>query len=207
MRTTALDSAAQQAVMLERVNAHYSSIVDRLVPQGVDAVHDYRQKEGAIPVPATFLTELGEDISRSESGMYVRHYSDHPFRSRKDGGPKDDFERETLEHLRLHPDQPVFRFEDFEGRPSLRYATARRMLDSCVRCHNTHLDSTKRDWQVGDVRGVLEIIRPLDRDVARAREGLRGTFLLMAGIAGSLLGLSVLVVVVGQRRRSYNERV
>ena len=53
----------------------------------------------------------------------------------------------------------------------------------------------------GDVVGVLEIIRPLDRDVARARDGLRGTLVLMAAISGSLVGLSVLVLFFSNRRR------
>ena len=66
-------------------------------------------------------------------------------------------------------------------------------------CHNEHPDSTKRDWKVGDVRGVLEIIRPLDRDAARTRTGLRGTFVLMAVVSASLLGLSVLILVAGNR--------
>ena len=57
---------------------------------------------------------------------------------------------------------------------------------------------------MGDVRGVLEIIRPLDRDVARTREGLRGTFVLMAVVSGSLLGLSGLVLVVRGRRLARN---
>ena len=28
---------------------------------------------------------------------------------------------------------------------------------TCVACHNTHPDSPKRDWKVGDVRGIQEI--------------------------------------------------
>jgi adenylate cyclase len=133
--------------------------------------------------------------------MKVRLYSDHPFRTRKDGGPKDNFEREALRRLTANPDQPYWSFEEVEGRPSLRYTSARRMEESCVRCHNSHPDSPKKDWRVGDVPGVLEIVRPLDKDVARARQGLRGTFLLMTGICGSLLGLSAVVLVVGNRRR------
>ncbi len=43
--------------------------------------------------------------------------------------------------------------------------------------------------------GVLEIIRPLDRDIARTREGLRGTFVLMAAVAGALLACSGLIVL------------
>src|SRR5207249_1032643 len=110
---------------------------------------------------------LGKLVSHcGDTGMQVRLYSDYPFRSRKDGGPTDAFEREALRWLREDPDDPFYSFEEYEGRPVLRYATARRMSESCVRCHNTHPDSTYDKWNVGDVRGVLEIIRPLDRDVA-----------------------------------------
>jgi hypothetical protein len=135
--------------------------------------------------------------------MQVRLYSDYPFRSRKDGGPKDDFEHEALRRLRQNPNKPVWSFEQENGRPLLKYATARRMRGTCVECHNSHPDSTKRDWKEDDVRGVLEIIRPLDSDVARARAGFRGTFTLMAVISGSLLVLSVLVLVVGNRQPGY----
>ena len=32
------------------------------------------------------------------------------------------------------------------------------MMDApCVGCHNSHPDSPKRDWKVGDVRGIQEI--------------------------------------------------
>ena len=47
---------------------------------------------------------------------------------------------------------------------------------------------------------LLEIIRPLDRDIARTHQGLRGTFLLMATVSGALLVLSALVLVVRSRR-------
>jgi hypothetical protein len=75
------------------------------------------------------------------------------------------------------PRVPVFRFETFQGRPSLRYATARVMKADCTGCPNEDPNSTRRDWRVGDVGGVLEIIRPLDHDIARMYQGLRGTFL------------------------------
>lgn len=48
---------------------------------------------------------------------------------------------------------------------------------------------------------TLEIVRPLDRDVTRARQGLRGTFVLMTAICGSLLVLSAVILVTGNRRR------
>jgi hypothetical protein len=201
VRSAALASAAQQSEMLEEVNNLYSAeVVNRIIEQGGLATHDWKRTKGAIPLPATLTIELGKHISeRSVSGMQVRLYSDHPFRSRADGGPKDDFERRALLQLRASPSDPVYEFEEVQGRLSLRYATARRMSQTCVQCHNHHPDSTKKDWQEGDVRGVLEIIRPLDEDSARAREGVRGTAVLMGVLSLSLLGLFVLALY-GNRR-------
>ena len=98
MRSTAVESAAQQSEMLEVVNALYSSkVVDRLQSHGVVVTHDYEAQSGAIPLPATFTIESGQEIGRqSKTGMLFRLYSDSPFRSRKDGGPRDDFERTAL---------------------------------------------------------------------------------------------------------------
>jgi serine/threonine protein kinase len=208
VRSSALESAAQESEMLYEVNNFYSAdVVDRVNRAGVAATHDYRDRPGAIPLPATLIIELGKHISeKSMSGMQVRLYSDHPFRTRKDGGPNDDFEREALDRLQQNPDEPVYRFGDFQGRPALRYATTRRMQKTCIDCHNKHEDSTYTSWKEGDVPGVLEIIRPLDQDVARTRAGLQGTFVRMAIISGSLLALSVFVLVAGNRRSASTQR-
>jgi adenylate cyclase len=188
--------------MLDVVNALYTSqVVERVQSHGIVVTHDYASKSGAIPLPATFTIESGQRIGeRSQTGMLFRLYSDYPFHSRRDGGPHDDFERAALADLRRSPDLPVYRFELYQDRPALRYATARRMQADCIGCHNNDSNSTKRDWKVGDVGGVLEIIRPLDRDIARTRDGLRGTFVLMAAVSGALLGLSGLVLVARSRR-------
>jgi serine/threonine protein kinase len=204
VRSSALEGAAQESEILDAVNKLYSDdVVERAKVKGVPATHDYVTREGAIPLPATLTIQLGRRLSeRNESGVQVRLYSDHPFKSRKDGGPKDDFERDALSQARERPERAYYRFEEFQGHTALRYATPQRMEKTCVQCHNTHDDSTKKDWKEGEVVGVLEIIRPLDRDAARARDGLRFTLILMAVICGSLLGLSVLVLLVGNRRRA-----
>jgi serine/threonine protein kinase len=204
VRSSALESAAQQSEMLEEVNNFYSDeVIDRLGSiRQVKVTHDWHAYAGAIPLPATLTIELGRQISRkSATGMQVRLYSDYPWSFRKDGGPKDDFEAEALLRLREDPNAPFYRFEDYQGRPSLRYATARIMQETCLKCHNYLPESAKRDWKVGDVRGVVEIIRPLDGDVQRAREGLKGTLLVMLGIVGLLLAPLLLVVFVSKRGR------
>ena len=77
------------------------------------------------------------------------------------------------------------------------------MRAACVDCHNTHPDTPKFDWKVGDVRGVLEIRHPLESIVAEAREGVRGTFALMGVL--SLLPLSGIALVIGRLRRNTAE--
>ncbi|MCI0651101.1 MAG: protein kinase, partial [Planctomycetes bacterium] len=181
-RETALEGAGLQAAMLNEVNSFYSNTIAGPLARHheVPVTHNYKEVEGAIPIPATFLTDLAQMLSTSATGMEVRHYSDYPFKFRKDGGAMDAFEREALAHFRAAPEQPYFaRFEDYGGAPALRYAVPRKMRESCVECHNTHADSPKTDWKAGEIRGVLEIIRPLAADRDRIHAGLKESFLVM----------------------------
>jgi hypothetical protein len=202
VRMTALEGAAQQTETFDRLNDFYSArVVDPAKRTGVTVTHDYAATPRSIPPPATLTIDLGDYISdHSERGTRVRLYSDLPFRSRKDGGARDEFERAALEHLRHNPGEPYYRFEGGQ-RPMLRYATARVMKLACVKCHNTHPDSPRTNWQVGDVRGVLEIQRSLDQDEARTRQGLRGTFGLVAGVSAVLMVISTVTLILSNRRQ------
>jgi hypothetical protein len=110
----------------------------------------------------------------------------------EDGGFPDDFARAAWEALTQNPEEPFISFETVEEREVLRYATADRMRPECVDCHNTRPDSPKTDWKVGDVRGVLEVITPLDAPIAATRSGLMDTavfMLIMAAIGLLILGM------------------
>ncbi|MFZ1810051.1 MAG: ATP-binding protein [Candidatus Nitrotoga sp.] len=203
--TTLVQSAALQGItlhaesLIELRNLYTSEVVNRVSGHNVEVTHDYLQKPGAIPLPATFSMELGRRISLRGSGMMVRLYSNNPFPWRKDSGAQDDFEEQALVALQANPQQPYYRFEDFQGRASLRYATADVMRAECVGCHNARPDSPKHDWKVGDVRGVLEIVRPLDGLVAQSRADLRDIFILFGTLLA--LGLGALALVVTRLRR------
>jgi serine/threonine protein kinase len=204
VRSSALESAAQQADLLEHATKQYSQIVQRvekahypvnkMVPPTPDTV--------PLSIPATFLHDVGEQLHQdSQTGIRVRQYSEEPFPWRKDGGPHDDFERDALQRLRNSKGQEtVHDFTEIDGEPVVRYAQARIMQQSCVDCHNTHPLSTRKDWKVGDVRGVLEIIRPLKHDQARVKQALQLTLLLSA-IGSGLLLLGSALAVWGTRKR------
>jgi serine/threonine protein kinase len=204
VRSIARESAAQQAELLEEATREYSRNVQRVVQTGYPVNKTVPPTPNTVPlsIPATFLHDVGEQLAqKSKTGVKVRQYSDYPFPWRKNGGPRDDFERKALQRLRESKGQEtVYEFTEFEGQRVVRYAQARVMQQTCVDCHSTHPQSPRKDWKVGDVRGVLEIIRPLDRDEARVGEAVRLALLLSAVVSGLLLGGSMLVVAAGRRR-------
>jgi len=199
-RSNAVHGAAQQSETLDELNKYYGKVAANA--GGKRTGKGWEDAPGAIPIPATMTIELCDQITaRGTTGMQVRLYSDYPFRTRTDGGPRDDFERQALAELRADPARPFHRFEDTAGGQVLRYATARKMAAACVKCHNTHPDSTKTDWKEGDVRGVLEVIRPLDKDQDEVSRGLRGTAVLVAGLGIGVIALSGLTLAVRTRPR------
>ncbi len=75
----------------------------------------------------------------------------------------------------------------------MRYVVADTMQESCVACHNSHPDSLKTDWAVGDVRGGLEVVVPVDA----AEAGLNnGSILIMAVVAGGLTLMAGLIWLI-----------
>jgi serine/threonine protein kinase len=204
VRSNALDSAAQQAELLEEATREFSRNVQRVQEAHFPVNKTVPPTPNTVPlsIPATFLHDIGERMGQtSRTGVQVRQYSDHPFPWRAEGGPRDDFERSALERLRQSKGQDtVHEFTQIGGKRVVRYAQARIMERTCVECHNTHPQSPRQDWQVGDVRGVLVIVRPLDKEEARVDAALHLALLLSAVVSGLLLGGSLLVVWVGRRR-------
>lgn len=201
MQGMALQGTEIQVKSLEAIRHFYANdVAGPALRNGLEVTHDYENKPGAIPLPATLMMKLNDCVDQERPGAHVFLYSDYPFPWRRSRVPNDAFATNALEALRREPDESYYRFEAFEGRPSLRYAIADRMAQSCVDCHNRHPDSPKRDWKVGDVRGVLEFVRPMDNEgpiaVLAARSGL--TWSLIVGTAA--LGCGVLGLVLTVRR-------
>lgn len=199
----ALQNATLYAQSIREARTLYSADVvnplnkDKLI----DFTHDYNPTKTTVPVPATFLIELGKQIAEKNPEVSVRLYSNYPFPWRqKEGGPQDDFEREALKYLTQNPTQKFFRSEQFRGKPAFRYAEADPLTASCVNCHNTHPYSPKKDWKEGDVRGILEITQPLDTITQKTRGGLKNLFFLLAGL--SVLGIAGLSLAIGRLRQN-----
>jgi len=170
-------------------------VVARAADAGVTATHDFRSRPGTIPLPATLSMELGAALGQA-TGMRVSLHSPYPFpwrRSERD----DPAQIQVWERLARDPQDPVVSLEDLEGSPVLRYARADVMHDACVSCHNTHPDTPKADWKVGDVRGVVEVVVPVKAGIL-ASPPLRR----MIG----MLGLFGLLGLVGVRAFATNQK-
>jgi adenylate cyclase len=62
-----------------------------------------------------------------------------------------------LSKLRANPKQLLTDSSNSIFSEGIRLISPVLMGAACVSCHNTHPESPKRDWKVGDVRGIQEI--------------------------------------------------
>jgi adenylate cyclase len=138
-------------------NYYASNVVGRVLAHGekTQVLPNYTEVPGAIPIPATLSLELGDLINRSSGNTQFRFFSDYPFKNRAPHA-FDAFEQQALERLRQDASARVYEVSGFIFDRRVRLATPILMAAACVSCHNSHPDSPKRDWKVGDVRGIEE---------------------------------------------------
>jgi len=171
-----------------------SEVVNTAKEFGLTITHDYKNVEGAIPLPASLSMALGERIGEHQSGAKTFLYSPYPFPWREADSRnlfQDKYVQDAWDHLTDSPDVPYFRFEDYDGVPSIRYAIADRMRPACLDCHNTHPQSPKLDWKVGDVRGVIEVVLPLNaaQTTQKTIDATFGILVLMTLLVAAIIWL------------------
>jgi class 3 adenylate cyclase len=162
LRALSTNALTRQSEEFSRIindvrNFYAQDVVARVIAANGD-VHTsekFREEPGAIPIPATFSIELGRLIGHDGDVGY-RFVSDYPFAGREPHN-LDTFETNALATLRADPSHPVFQIGGSLFNRSVRLATPIIMGETCVACHNSHPESPKKDWKVGDVRGIQEI--------------------------------------------------
>ncbi|MCG8693046.1 MAG: methyl-accepting chemotaxis protein, partial [Minwuiales bacterium] len=133
-------------------------------------------------------------LAREDTSITL--FSEYPFPLRR-GRQLDDFQREAWEFLVREPEQVFSRRERRDGKEGVRIAVADKMVaQACVDCHNSHQQSPKLDWKLGDVRGVLEVDTVIDAQLAAGAE-VANKIVMFAAIGGLLLLIAA--VVVGRR--------
>jgi adenylate cyclase len=151
--------AADLNSVISSVRGYYgTNVVGRVLanPGATKVVHNYEAVPGAIPIPATLSLELGHVISEQQQNIQYRFVSDIPFANRTPHA-MDAFEKAALTSLRINPDQKLVETTWSLLSDSVRLVAPVIMGAACVSCHNSHPESQKRDWKVGDVRGIQEV--------------------------------------------------
>jgi adenylate cyclase len=177
--------------VIDGMRAYYASnIVARVAAaQRTEVLSNYAQVPGAIPIPATLSLEIADIIREGKGNIRFRFFSDLPFKNRASHA-FDDFERQALAALRANPNERVSEITGSIFNRQIRLATPIIMGAGCVSCHNSHPDSPKKDWKVGDVRGLEEftIVQPIGANIF-AFKYLIGYFILVTVIGLGFIAL------------------
>ncbi len=187
----AMRSALQTAKQFKTIRGYYTkNVIGKAKASGaLKPSIDHADNPNAIPLPATFIHDLSKLLSKMNTKIAL--YSAYPFPNRQNR-KLDEFNKSAWEFLSKNPDQ-VYQRKQIQGEKTvLRVAVADKLVaDACVNCHNSHPQTPKNDWKLGDVRGVLEINADISETVAAAAS-VNDNILLGIFFAG----LIVLVVVV-----------
>jgi len=148
----------------------------------------------AIPLPATMIHDLSEKLSKEgEHAVQLSLYSQYPFPNRT-SRKLDDFQRDAWTFLNSNPDQVFSQTKEQAGSTFVRVAIADKMVaNGCVACHNSHPDTPKADWKLGDVRGVLEVIVPIDASLA---SGNQISFKIVSILAGVIAIIVLMMITI-----------
>ena len=176
---------------------HYyaNNVVGRILasPGTTKVVHNYKDYPGAIPIPATLSLELGKVISEQQQNIKYRFVSDYPF---KDRAPHafDEFETDALGRLRQNSNQQLTRVSSSVFSDGVRLIAPILMEQPCVNCHNSHPESPKTDWKVGDVRGIQEV------SISQPISGNIFAFKYLLAYFGLTAGVGTLFITMQRRQ-------
>jgi signal transduction histidine kinase len=195
------ESATDQAVLAGRsiatqfktLREYYTeNVVDKILSEGTfRASSDHKGDAKAIPLPATMILDLSTMLAKQNTAISL--YSKFPFPNRTTR-PLDAFQQEAWDFLVRNPDGTYSRQEMLDGRHVVRVAVADTMVvQACVNCHNTIAESPKKDWKLGDVRGVLEVTSVIDAELANGAALSRSITIGAVLVGLGLLGMVLLV--------------
>ncbi len=199
--------ARDMSSLVTSIRSYYSAnVVGRVLAahqagdvNGTVVSHNYANIPGAIPLPATLSLELGDVIKEQQANITYRFLSDLPFRNRAPHD-LDNFEKASLTSLRANSSQTLTDLTRIGFTDTLRLITPVIMGQACVACHNTHPESPKKDWKVGDVRGIQEVIirQPYASNI------LAFKYLLCYFLFVAIIGISFIVLQRQQTRVIHN---
>ncbi len=204
LRQQTVDFAVKEAKstinQYKTLRSYYTkNVVKKAKESGMRIHFEHRDSKNTIPLPATVIQDLSQQLNDGENGLKLKLYSKFPFPNRKDR-VLDDFANEALDYFSESSGETFVKKDLASGRENVRVAIADRLtVQACVNCHNSHPDTPKSDWNLGDVRGVLEVVSPINNQMGayrKVRATLGGITLAILAVAGLLL-----CFMLSQRKR------
>lgn len=158
---------------LERAAASYShaisafrsfyakEVLSKLHDSDVRVSHLYKGEPGTIPIPATMTIDLTEKINSNDRHISISVVSEFPYPWRRQA-QLNAFETNATRWFKTSSESSYSDVIKIDEKDFLGFASPMRMTESCVTCHNNHPDSPKKDWKLGDVRGLQVVYMPLN---------------------------------------------
>ncbi len=173
------------AQMLATRSVYTRDVVANLKGDGVDVSFgvEFNDNDKQAPLPATLVHNISEIVNAQ--GLYaVDLISPWPINPNK--APRQGWESDAITRMIDNPEQDLSTVESLSDGRSLRFVSADfASVDSCVSCHNTHPDSPKTDFQLGDMMGALVVRVPIEDELSAASSSAMWIALgLLAGISG-----------------------
>ncbi len=193
--SSATESAFQTVSQIKMIRGYYTQnvVADVLGTEGLRTGIDHKDNPAVVPLPATFVHDISALSAEERTNFSL--YSAYPFPNRADR-QSDTFMTEAWAFLVDNPNESFERLETDETGSFLRVAIADKMSSEvCVTCHNGHVDTPKDDWQIGDVRGVIEVRQDITPSLAQANTTI---WEIMAGLV--MAGMALLVTTIAMAK-------
>jgi hypothetical protein len=139
-----------------------TEVVERMKTKGIVTASENWRDSGKLPLPVQFLIESSRLMADNPNGIRFRLISNWAIN--QDNMPRTDFEERGLSQIALSPERP---YKGTKTEQGIEYFEALypdiAVSQSCVRCHNAHPQSPKKNFTVGDVMGGLLVSIPVSR--------------------------------------------
>ncbi|CAM3892311.1 ATP-binding protein [Arcobacter cloacae] len=189
---------------LKKIRAYYTEHIIKELKNHPDITIDldHKIKDGTIPLPATLLHDFTELLA--EKDMEIKLYSEYPFENRKDR-VLNDFQKESLSYLINNPTKIYSKIVKTPTEEKFAVAIPDIFFDqTCVNCHNTRIDSPKKDWKLGDVRGVIKVSVPVKHELYLSSNQVLTLFLILVTL---ILILGIHYTIMSMRRTKEHEEI
>ncbi|MCY3770547.1 MAG: DUF3365 domain-containing protein [Gemmatimonadetes bacterium] len=152
---------ALHAVMEADRTVYASQVAHHLeTEEAVINTSEHWMEDGSLPLPAQMFRMGAELVSKNTDTFSYSLLSKWPVN--KDNGPRSELEAAGLDSVARDQSRPFYGRETLDG---VEYFTAvyADIADSpaCVTCHNTHPDSPRNDFVLGETMGGVVIRIPL----------------------------------------------